>query len=101
MPELYSSLLGRAVGVEWPRATYLSDVDEGFYAANYLRAWALETFLRGALQERFGPAWFATAEAGEFLRSLWREGQRLNADELLAEITGEILDFGVMAGEVA
>ena len=34
--------------------TYLSDVDDGFYAANYLRAWALETHLRRHLRERFG-----------------------------------------------
>jgi hypothetical protein len=58
MPGRYSELLGDAVGVDWPQATWLSDVDEFFYAARYLRAWALETQLRARLRERFGEAWF-------------------------------------------
>ena len=100
MPALYARLLGDAVGVEWPPATYLADVDAGYYAANYLRAWAFETHLRGVLVERFGPEWFRSPEAGGLLRELWREGQRLDADELLAQVTGERLDFGVMKAEV-
>jgi hypothetical protein len=100
MPALYSRLLGDAVGVDWPAATYLADVDAGYYAANYLRAWAFETHLRGVLVERFGPQWFLAPEAGDLLRTLWREGQRMDADELLAEVTGERLDFGVMSSEV-
>ena len=100
MPQAYARLLGDAVGVEWPAATYLADVDAGYYAANYLRAWAFETHLRGALVDRFGPEWFCSREAGDLLRELWREGQRLDADELLAQVTGERLDFAVMANEV-
>ena len=100
MPALYSRLLGEAVGVDWPAETYLADVDAGYYAANYLRAWAFETHLRGVLVERFGPEWFLSREAGDLLRMLWREGQRKDADELLARVTGARLDFGVMSKEV-
>jgi hypothetical protein len=100
MRGLYAGLLGDAVGVEWPAATYLADVDAGYYAANYLRAWAFETHLRGVLGERFGPEWFRSPGAGNLLRELWREGQRLDADELLAQVTGAHLDFGVMQNEV-
>jgi hypothetical protein len=100
MPGLYSELLGEAVGIDWPSTTYLSDVDPGFYAANYLRAWAFETFLRDQLRERFGPEWFTRREAGDLLRSYWREGQRLDADDLLAEVSGAQLDFAVMEREV-
>jgi hypothetical protein len=100
MPGLYAGLLSEAVGVDWPRVTYLSDVDPGYYCANYLRAWAFETHLRGVLEGRFGQDWFAKAEAGELLRSLWREGQRLSVDELLAEVTREQLDFEVMLEEI-
>jgi hypothetical protein len=100
MPALYSRLLGDAVGVDWPVATYLADVDAGYYAANYLRAWAFETHLRAVLVERFGPEWFRSREAGDLLRTLWREGQRMDADELLADVTGQRLDFGVMNAEV-
>jgi hypothetical protein len=100
MPQLYAAQLSDAVGVEWPRVTYLSDVDPGYYAANYLRAWAFETHLRSILQARFGDDWFAHREAGDLLRSIWREGQRLSADELLDRVSGEQLDFGVMLEEI-
>jgi hypothetical protein len=93
----YSELLGSAVRVDWPRTTWLADVDAFFYAARYLRAWALETHLRATLRERFGPAWFEEPAAGDLLRGLWRPGQRNGADELLAELSGEKLDLGVLA----
>jgi hypothetical protein len=101
MPRRYAELLSQAVRVPWPAAGWLVDVDEGFYAACYLRAWVLETRWRMALRDRFGAEWFASREAGEWLRSLWREGQRLDADELLAETLGEQLDFAAMAAEFA
>lgn len=97
MPARYAELLGGAVRVPWPRASWMADVDDGFYAACYLRAWALETHWRAALLERFGERWFASSEAGRWLRGLWSHGQRLNADELLAETLGEELDFARLA----
>ena len=103
-PELadrYSELLGSALRVQWPRETFLADVDPGFYCACYLRAWALETHLRRYLRERFGPAWFDSPEAGAALQGLWRQGQRLTPDELLGELTGERLEFGVLVGDLA
>jgi len=45
------------------------------------------------LGERFGEAWFANSDAGEWLSGIWAEGQRLDADELLAAKTGRPLDF--------
>jgi len=100
MRDQYARRMGAAVGVDWPGISYLADVDEGYYCANYLRAWAFEAQLRRFLRERFGADWFREREAGELLRSAWREGQRLNADELIGELTGEELDFSVMLGEV-
>jgi hypothetical protein len=100
MPQRYARGLGDAVNVAWPETTYLSDVDDAFYAASYLRAWALETYWRRHLREQFGERWFEQREAGDFLRSLWREGQRLRGDELLEATLGEQLDFSVMLDEV-
>jgi hypothetical protein len=96
----YSELLGDALQIEWPTQTFLADVDPGFYCACYLRAWALETHLRRHLRERFGPAWFESPEAGQVLQRLWRDGQRLDAEELLGELTGERLDFGVVLADL-
>jgi hypothetical protein len=97
MPARYSELLSAAIRVPWPRVSWIADVDDGFYAACYLRAWALETHWRAALQERFGERWFASPEAGEWLRGIWSHGQRLDADALLADTLGEELDFGRLA----
>ena len=97
----YSERLGSAVRVEWPGETWLADVDPFFYAARYLRAWAMETRLRLLFTERFGPRWFAEPEAGELLRSLWAGGQARDADELLAALTGEELDLAVLSAELA
>jgi hypothetical protein len=101
MPSRYAELLTEAIRVPWPRASWLADVDGGFYAACYLRAWTLETRWRVALRQRFGQHWFTSSEAGEWLRTLWRHGQRLDAVELLAETLGGGLDFTVMVTELA
>jgi hypothetical protein len=101
MPERYAGLLSDAVRVDWPRTSWLSDVDPFFYVAAYLRAWALQAHLRRHLAERFGPAWFERREAGEVLRSLWAQGQRPRPDELLAEATGRELDFSALLEELA
>jgi hypothetical protein len=92
----YAELLGAALQIQWPTQPFLADVDPGFYCTAYLRAWPLEAHLRAYLRERFGPAWFEEREAGDVLRSLWREGQRMAPDELLAQLTGERLEFAVV-----
>jgi hypothetical protein len=101
MPSRYAELLGGAVRVPWPAANWLADVDGGFYAACYLRAWGLETRWRGALEERFGRRWFSSAEAGEWLRGLWVNGQRLDAADLLADTLGGELDLAPLAASLA
>jgi hypothetical protein len=98
MPSRYSALLGEALGVPWPQESWLADVDQGFYAACYLRAWALESRWRAAVRERHGESWFESPAAGEWVRGLWRRGQGLDAHELLAETVGGELDFEGLAG---
>lgn len=100
LADVYARSLSRALRLPWPSATHLSDMDPGFYVVAYLRAWALETHLRGWLRGRFGEEWFAVPEAGAALRELWRDGQRLSAEELLASLTGERLDFGVLVADL-
>jgi hypothetical protein len=100
LAQRYAQLLGAALQIRWPTQTFLADVDSGFYCTAYLRAWALEAHLRSYLAGRFGPAWFDELEAGEVLRSLWREGQRMAPDEMLTELTGEGLHFGVVLDDL-
>jgi hypothetical protein len=98
--EVYARRLGEALHVEWTAESWLGDVDPFFYSAAYIRAWALETHVRRLLLERFGEQWFDEPEAGDFLKTLWAEGQRLRGDELLAELTGEELDFGALLDDL-
>ena len=101
MPERYAELLGERIGVSWPQETWLSDVDSGFYVGCYLRAWATEVEWRNELVERFGEAWFSSGDrAGGWLRGLWAQGQRLDAEQLLAETTGRSRDFDRLASEL-
>ena len=88
-----------ALRIDWPAQTYLADVDPGFYCACYLRAWALETHLRAHLRERFGGV-VRAARGRRRAARLWREGQRLGAEELLGELTGAQLDFGVLLDDL-
>jgi hypothetical protein len=96
----YAELLSAALGVKWPSETFLIDVDPGFYCTAYLRAWTLETRLRAHLRERFGTSWFLVGEAGEELRELWRQGQRLTPEELLDQLTGERFEFAMLADDL-
>ena len=97
MSSRYVELLGSALKIEPSPTDYLGDIDASFYVTGYLRSWALQSQLRNHLRERFGSDWFANREAGSLLRELWSEGSRLNADELLDEVTGEELEMAAFA----
>ena len=92
MAPLYKKRLSEALMVEVPEQNYLVDVDEGFYAASYLRAWMFEGAFRMLLQDRHGMDWFRNPEAGEWLKELWSHGQQFTADQLLLKNGGGRLD---------
>jgi hypothetical protein len=96
----YKELLTDALKVEYTDTDYLSDMDSGFYASEYLRAWAFEAQLRSYLRETFGNAWFTQRDAGSLLRELWGEGQRHNADELLKDVAGQKIELAAVAERV-
>jgi hypothetical protein len=56
--------------------------------------------VRRLLHERFGDHWFDEPEAGDFLRTLWAQGQSMRGDELLTELTGEELDFRALLDDL-
>jgi hypothetical protein len=96
----YVELLHDATKVEPSDTDYLSDLDDGFYASQYLRAWAFEAQLRSYLRETFGNAWFTRRDAGSLLRELWSEGQKPNADEILEEVTGDRIVLEAVADRI-
>jgi hypothetical protein len=97
---LYLDLLADALKISPSPTDYLADLDPGFYASSYLRSWAFEAQLRDFLRERFGSAWFGDRNAGSLLRELWSEGQRMNAEEMLGEVTGSKLEMEAVAERI-
>jgi hypothetical protein len=96
----YVELLGNALKVTPSDTDYLADIDDGFYASQYLRAWAFEAQLRSFLREKFGNAWFTRKDAGSLIRELWSEGQKPTADEMLEEVTGARIDLEAVADRI-
>jgi hypothetical protein len=101
LPDRYVELLTDATKVEYAPADFLADVDPGFYCTSYLRAWALEAQIVSHLREEFGRAWFADRHAGSLVRELWSEGQGLDADTLVREVTGSPLEFESIRERIA
>jgi hypothetical protein len=90
--ELYSDLLSEHQGVHYFEDEYLSDVDDAFYSAAYLRAWIFEAQLRAFLVREYEEEWFRAPRAGRFVRDLWRDGYRYTADQLVRFMGYERLD---------
>lgn len=100
MAPAYARILGEALLVAHPEAHYLTDVDPGFYVADYLRAWALSALLAEFLKERHGRRWYASHRAGSWLRELWSAGQRYTAEELAEEVGYPGLGFEPLMQEL-
>ena len=96
----YVELLADALKIEPSGSDWLADVDPGFYASCYLRAWAVEAQLRDRLREEFGNAWFARREAGDILRELWSLGQGPTAEELVRDVTGATLELEAVTDRI-
>jgi hypothetical protein len=96
----YAPLLSEATGFRYAPEDALLDLDDGFYAARYLRAWQLEALFAAALRDRFGPDWFLDARAGRWLLELFARGQRDDAAGLATSVLGRALDFAPLIARV-
>jgi hypothetical protein len=96
----YKEQLENLLGFNHPESHYLSDVDDGFYSAEYLRAWIFEAQLRNNLVEKFGDKWFKNPETGKFLAELWSLGQKYNVVELAQRIGLRGLDVNPILTEI-
>ncbi len=94
MPARYSELLTEAAGIHYPPGNYLADMDDGFYSADYLRAWIRSSQLRDRLQSDFGDGWWHDGRTGNLLRELWGEGTRPTSEEIAARLGFDALDTG-------
>jgi hypothetical protein len=93
----YAEIQTEATLFRRPPALYLWDVDDGFYSAAYLRAWAFEVSLREHLRTRHGHRWWATRRAGDELIDLWNTSSRYTVEELAKLIGFNELSFELLA----
>src|SRR3954465_4842212 len=75
-PDGYADRLTSAVGLRYREDGFLSDMDAGFYSADYLRAWIRSAQLRAYLRRELGEDWWRNADTGDRLRALFFEGTR-------------------------
>ncbi|HWP34828.1 MAG TPA: hypothetical protein VNM66_04450 [Thermodesulfobacteriota bacterium] len=101
MAERYREELRRALAVDYPAEFYLADLDPGFYAARYLRAWMFEAQLRERLVEAFDEDWFRNPRAAPFLAQLWARGQPARLEALAADAGLPAPDLAPLARQLA
>jgi hypothetical protein len=94
---LYAELMTRHTGFRYGPAGYLTDMDPDLYAADYVLAWMAEARLAEHLEREFGEGWPLDARCGEFLISLWREGERYSLGELLERLGGALATSGCLS----
>ncbi len=99
-PSGYAERLTAAVGVRYRPDGYLSDMDAGFYSADYLRAWIRSAQLRARLVEEVGPDWWRSPETGERLRALFREGTKPSSEEVAERLGFDALDTAPLLHEL-
>ena len=100
MPERYSTLLGDGSACRGRRRPGSPTSIRASMSPAICAPGRWRSIGGAAMVERFGDAWFEQADAGAWLRSLWAQGQRRDADLLLADATGGSLDFGALALEL-
>jgi hypothetical protein len=99
-PEVYARLLTEATGVGYRADAYLSDMDAGFYSADYLRAWIRSAQLRAHLVSEIGEDWWRNPQTGELLRELFREGTKPTSEEIAARLGFDPLDTKPLLHEI-
>ena len=96
----YSERLTEATGIRYPAENFLSDMDSGFYSADYLRAWIRSAQLRRSLISDVGEDWWRRPETGERLRELFREGTRPTSEEIAGRLGCDPLDTAPLLHEL-
>jgi hypothetical protein len=98
--EGYEEWLTDATGVHYRANAYLSDMDAGFYSADYLRAWIRSAQLRQYLIDTIGEDWWHNPATGEFLSGLFFEGTKPSSEEIAARIGFDPLDTAPLLHEI-
>jgi hypothetical protein len=97
----YSALLTEATGVRYDPRGYLSDMDSGFYSADYLRAWIRSAQLRQYLAREVGDDWWRSTSTGDLLRELFLEGTKPTSEEIAGRLGYDPLDTAPLVEDLS
>jgi hypothetical protein len=97
----YADRLTAATGYQYRREGHLGDMDEGFYSADYLRAWIRSAQLRSHLLSEVGDDWWCNPATGDLLRALFFEGTKPTSEEIAARLGFDALDTTPLLHELA
>jgi hypothetical protein len=97
----YEPLLTHATGLRYDARGYLSDMDAGFYSADYLRAWIRSAQLNAYLRREVGEDWWRSAQTGDILRELFLEGTRPTSEEIAARLGFDPLDTAALVEDLS
>jgi hypothetical protein len=89
----YAENLTSATGIAYRRDAFLSDMDAGFYSADYLRAWVRSAQLKAHLRREIGADWWRNPQTGDLLRDLFREGTKPTSEEIAGRLGFDPLDM--------
>jgi hypothetical protein len=98
---MYADSLRSATGFRYRPDAYLADMDDGFYSADYLRAWIRTAQLRAHLREEVGSDWWKRPQTGTFLRELFAEGTRPSSEAVADRLGFAPLDTRPLVSEHA
>jgi hypothetical protein len=96
----YEPLLTSATGLRYDGRGYISDMDAGFYSADYLRAWIRSAQLSAHLRREVGEDWWRSSGTGEILRGLFTEGTRPSSEDVARRLGFEPLDTAPLVAEL-
>jgi hypothetical protein len=97
----YETRVSAASGFRYPRAGYLADMDDGFYSADYLRAWIRAAQVRAFLRAGVGEHWWRRRETGDLLRDLFAQGTEPSSEEVAARVGFDPLDTAPLVAELS
>jgi hypothetical protein len=97
--ERYAEILSKNVGFGASKDSFLDDIDDGLYAADYLRAWITAAQLRKYLNDKWGERWFMEAAAGDFLKGLWKKGLSIENEDISKMIGEKPFDTSALIAE--
>jgi hypothetical protein len=91
--EQYAGMSGLTLGVRTAPENYLTSADDNLYVARYVRAFMVAGSLASWLSASFGEAWWRSPDAGEALRRSWSRGQEWDAQQVVAHLGYDRLDW--------